>query len=202
MTTHGMEITFGIEIECAIPKSQTETNFKKGTYRHGIQVNEAPRGWECKNDASVAASMPGYVPVEVVSPILSGLDGLSQAAYMAEYLNEVSAEFNRSGGMHIHVGVPSERVTLPFMDRLLRLYKRYERAFYALNGAKVNERFNSTYCKPWNGNATAAIRGSRRLGLNLNLRVVSKSQLAQPVGPPAPRGVVGLDATNGPLRTS
>lgn len=175
MTTHGMEITFGIEIECAIPSEHASGNFRQGGYHRGLQITEAPRGWNCQRDGSVHAMTAGYTPVEIVSPILSGLDGLSQACYMAEYLNDVSAEFNRSGGMHIHVGIPAEkRNSQIFLNRLHRLFTRYEKAFFALNGDKVNERYYNNFCKRWNGNATNALRGDRYMALNLNNLFTSK----------------------------
>lgn len=138
------EITFGIEIECYIPFSQRSL-FTIGGHHNGAQIDQWPAGWNAQPDGSLSAPA-GYFPVEVVSPVLQGEDGLVQVASALMTLNELGAISNDRCGIHIHIGVAN----LPHGDiqRIVTAFKRYEKAFFALNGDKMQVRMGNTFCKP------------------------------------------------------
>lgn len=102
------ERKFGVEIECCTNLSALITACRnKGitlsdqmaTYSH-----EAPSTWKAMGDGSVrySGSVPSIRPVEIVSPILQGADGLRQLKLMTEAMAEVGTVVNQTCGLHVH----------------------------------------------------------------------------------------------------
>src|SRR5437764_919765 len=86
------EITFGIEIECTIPVQNAPA---VGGYHNGVQIAGLPAGWNAQRDSSIQAQR-GFVGVEVVSPVLKGVDGTRQIKLVCEWLKQIGAKVNRS----------------------------------------------------------------------------------------------------------
>ena len=143
MTT-AKEIGFGIEIECNIPNVYSDS-FPVGRYHRGIQSPVLPQGWNTQSDCSIQSEY-GTFGAEIVSPVLKGEDGLTQVIQVLDLLDQIGARTNRSCGLHVHVGI--EHLNHNQITRMIKLFKKYERAFYALNGDQASSRFNSTFCKP------------------------------------------------------
>lgn len=65
-------------------------------------------GWKVTSDGSIRANGGGYVgfdmDVELVSPILSGQEGLREVARVAEIVSAAGAQVNRTCGFHVHLG--------------------------------------------------------------------------------------------------
>lgn len=145
------EISFGVEIECNIPNAH-RADFPCGSYHHGISIPVAPSaGWNCQSDSSVH-STGDFMPCEIVSPKLTGESGLVEVVQMLDYLDSIGARVNPSCGLHVHVSV--EGLIPAEIQRVVKLFKHFELAFYALNGEQINSRLNSTFCLPasrWNG---------------------------------------------------
>lgn len=135
-------ITFGVEIECALPGAYVaEHGIKVGSYHHGISLpSPFPGGWNAQHDGSLEFGA-GLVALEIVSPILTGMAGLRQVAHVFTVLNAAGAAVNTSCGFHVHVGVNSilgERAHDPalvvrWVRRLLHLVSVHELALYALS---------------------------------------------------------------------
>lgn len=133
------EITFGIEIECYVPHG----TLCVGGYHHGIQVPGLPQGWNAQHDGSLVTRRRGYSPVEIVSPVLKGIDGLNQVKVVVEYLRSINAIVNDRCGLHVHVGVGNDR---ELVNKVVALCANHEKALYAATGTKSRER--GRYCLP------------------------------------------------------
>lgn len=122
-------LTFGIEIECV-----------------GLSQHHAARALR---DAGVHCEVPGYthrtmaswkvVPdgslrgrngaCEVVSPVLSGTDGLAEVRTVMKILRDAGARVNESCGMHVHVGV--DNLSRAEQAAVIEMYHGWQWAFTA-----------------------------------------------------------------------
>ena len=154
------EITFGIEIECTMPTiKMQEIGMQVGGYHHGTQVPGLPAGWNAQRDGSISANDYDHTGVEIVSPILKGVDGVEQVKKVCQWLKEMGAKVNASCGLHVHVGFAGQSARA--LAQLVCLVARNEKALYAMTGTKNRE--SSHFCKP--------IKETYRpLGRNGNLR--------------------------------
>lgn len=139
------KFTFGVEIECFVPRS---IGLVPGSYYCPREAgNWFPAGWKIKTDGSLHISDNSYRPVEIVSPILKGIDGLEQISQVADKLTEVGAKVNRTCGFHVHVGAKSVAGKLAddvarWVSNLIHLMGQHELALYASTGS----RFRATTC--------------------------------------------------------
>lgn len=155
----GSEIGFGIEIECNIPLKYSDA-FERGEYHHGKKISCSPNGnWKAEKDSSLSAR-PGFFSCEIISPVLFGESGLVEVVQMLDLLAEVGAVTNMSCGLHVHVG--TDGMTQAEIDRMIVMFRKFEPAFYDLNGDGAAQRYGSTYCAP-----SATWRGNRYQSLNL-----------------------------------
>jgi hypothetical protein len=165
------QLTYGIEIECYIPNGYFSSN-EVGRYHSGSQISGFPHGWTAQEDGSIRDRGPvGYVAVEIVSPVLSGEQGLTEIVAVVDWLNSVEAKVTAHCGLHVHVGAAhlstSEIVTL------INEFRCYERVLFALNGSKAQDRYTNRYCKNsamWAGNPQT----DRYQSLNLTNLMSSK----------------------------
>lgn len=155
------EIGFGIEIECLVPVEYRDV-VRPGSYHHGNGLGDlAPSaGWNVQSDSSVHPDRPGYFPVEIVSPKLSGESGLIEVVQMCDRLTEMGVICNPSCGLHVHVS--SDHLDPAHVDRLVKLFKIFEPAFFDMNGTAADNRYTNFYCKN-----SARWDGSRYQSLNL-----------------------------------
>lgn len=150
-------LTFGIEIECV-----------------GLMDHQAARalmaaGVRCERPGYTHATMATWKVVpdgslrgrdgtcEVVSPILSGTDGLAEVRTVMKVLRDAGARVNESCGMHIHIGVDVlERAE---QAALIEMYHGWQWAFTAW----VKERrINGSWARLRNASATASLARSWR----------------------------------------
>ena len=165
------DLRFGIEIECNIPRNYINES-EIGGYHHGIQLYDAPQGWNAQRDGSVEAFDSNMVAVEIVSPILQGEDGLIQVVYMIDYLNSIGATVNNSCGLHVHVG--GEAIDRQTLDDLRDLFTTFEKAFFGLNGRQASNRYHSDYCVP-----SHKWCDSRRQSLNTTNMVLQRKKTVE-----------------------
>ena len=132
------DLTFGIEIETTMP---SEAPISLGHYHNGIQVEWLPEGWNAQSDGSIQAS-GGRRPVEFVSPVLKGAEGVAQVVSAVEKIKAMGGEVNSSTGLHVHVGWNGDDKTLA---RLVSLVANCETAIYATTGTKNREQ--GTWCQ-------------------------------------------------------
>ena len=138
--------TFGVEIECFVKNG----SLPRGTCRMPSEVGHGfPIGWKIKTDSSLHSRLRNHRAVEIISPILKGVDGLQQVELVSALLRQnCDARVNRTCGFHIHVGAKS--VAGPMADdvagwvsNLINLVGQHELALYASTGS----RFRATKCR-------------------------------------------------------
>lgn len=159
--------TYGIEIECKQPRARGETGRNeiaaliqsKGVdsnsegYNHRTSSN-----WKVITDASVGSYADG---IEIVSPILTGEEGLRQLALVLEALNEYGCKVDRQCGIHVHWGIAD--LTLNSVKNVCAMYSKYEAQIDRLmpRSRRAN---NNQYCRSMNNNGVtstmAAIKAS------------------------------------------
>jgi hypothetical protein len=156
------EITFGVEIECMLPKDYVRARrIEVGRYHHGKQLPAPfPTGWTAQRDGSIE-EVWGTVPMEIVSPVLQGVAGLQEVLNVFQYLNEAGAQVNDACGFHVHVGATSvlgdraddAGLVVRWVRRMLHLMSRHEAALFGITG-RVS-RFDNLYCETikekWHG---------------------------------------------------
>jgi len=157
-TTH----KFGIEIETTIPKTDTTA---AGSYHHGTPIPWAPIGWNAQSDSSIHPDQADYKGIEIVSPILSGLDGLGQICEVMDSLKARRACPNKSTGLHVHVD--ARRLSALDIHKLQSLFVKMEKFFLALNGEDTANRIGNIYCRSVQGVNPADWLNSRYFSLNV-----------------------------------
>ncbi len=157
-------VTFGIEIECNLPVATVRRiGLQRGGHGRGVQVPGLPQGWEAENDGSLKA-LPGYMSVEITSPVLCGLDGLHQVREVFAKLNEWGFKVNKSCGQHVHIGAKSllgsavhdGEFLAEFTRRLINLFSKHEFALLGITGRA--SRFGNYYCKSIKNDENAKFR--------------------------------------------
>jgi hypothetical protein len=115
--------TFGVEIECF---GAANVAILRAMGRRGIEcavidhTDEVQPTWRLSKDNSIE----GEAPIEVVSPVLSGREGLIEVAKVLEALRSVGCEVNSSCGFHVHWNCGD--FTGKNMLSLLRFYAKFE----------------------------------------------------------------------------
>jgi hypothetical protein len=138
------DLTFGIEIEGLLPDDViNREGIRIGSYHRGIQVPGLPSGWKAENDESIG-HRSGYTPVEIVSPILRGADGLRQLIEVCHKLRQWGWVMRQTCGCHIHVGTSALRDDAlnrspEFLRKTVALVMRNETALFASTGTKTRE---------------------------------------------------------------
>ena len=201
------DLTFGVEIETHVSNA---ASIEGGRYHSGHTTSGLPAfngaRWGVERDSSI--EVPSYTRrgVEFISPILKGEAGLKNLidvvnvikaeqgeqvtietpvqngnATVAEEFEGQGARVNRSCGIHIHVGFPTN--DLRALQRLASLVASLEDGIYASTGSAA--RRNGVYSRPTKcdtgrkstvksksqqqfNNAWAGSYSSRYFGLNLS----------------------------------
>lgn len=99
--------------------------------------------------------------VEIVSPVLTGLEGLQDVRETLRQLGSIHARANRSCGFHVHVGLDSllgdktqdGACVADWVRRLINTVSQYESALFGITGSP--SRLYNQYCHsikmPWAG---------------------------------------------------
>jgi len=159
-------ITFGVEIECVLPDYFiTGKNIQIGPYHHGLALPAPfPAGWVAMRDGSVRTEKVGYTPVEIVSPILKGKDGLQAILRVFEVLTAANVEVNDTCGFHVHIGVESvlgekamdDGIVVRWVRRMLNLVSNHELGLLAITGriSRMGNQYCQSVMQKWNGKLT------------------------------------------------
>ena len=147
------QVSFGIEIECAVPRAFVDALGFLVSYSPEPLPAPFPSGWKVKKDGSVYASNYQDVPMEIVSPVLKGRQGLEEVLAVYQILNAAGFDVNDTCGLHVHVGVRSvlgERandygLVTRWVRRMLHLVSRHEEALFAITGR--TSRLHNCYCQ-------------------------------------------------------
>ena len=118
-------MTYGLEIECGGLRTEDELRQViagtrgveygghfgyHGSRTLGLRAQENGNGnlWVSENDGSLSGSAavgPMGRGHEVISPVLRGVNGLTQARMVMKSLSRAGAKINKSCGLHVTVGV-------------------------------------------------------------------------------------------------
>lgn len=103
-TTKRFTVTFGVEMETynvdrASLLAKAAENHLPLEYQ-GYNHHDSNRVFKCVSDSSIS----GINPIECVTPILKGRNGLASLKNACATLNAVGAKVNKSTGLHVHIG--------------------------------------------------------------------------------------------------
>lgn len=148
------DITFGIEIECLLPDAYIEQNdLRLGGYHTTSRHLPSPfNRWALTHDGSLI-SEHGFTACEIVSPVLTGLDGLKQVHAIYKHLDAIGFKVNDSCGAHVHIGFRSllgaraddEKLSARIIRRLVNLVSQHEFGLIAVTGNR--RRLHNRYCE-------------------------------------------------------
>lgn len=132
---------FGVEIEFLAP-AVSISELAQAITREGVvcvaeQYNHSTRGyWKIITDSSC-----GY---ELVSPPMSGTDGLRQIRTVCKVLNDKHVKVDRRCGLHVHHDIRD--YTVDDAKRLAYFYRRFENIFDSFV-PKSRRGDDNTYCR-------------------------------------------------------
>lgn len=148
---------YGVEIECVSPDGShyDHSSLANALARDNIRIacgQYTSSRWGVKGDGSITS--PRGAGAEIVSPPLTGSEGLEQIALVARALRLYGCGVNRSCGLHVHVSVGdlSERQ----LGRVAAAFLFYETVFDSL---VPKSRRRNNYCM---SNRTAANAWARK----------------------------------------
>ncbi len=187
-STDAATFTFGIEIETLVPHAIYRTMPINGWHTHyttkiGTAASFPCADWTAHRDSSLSTELSTHTPIEFVSPVLQGSDGIAQILAVASWLDGIGARTNTKCGTHIHVGYKSvigstcENDVASWVANLINVTAQFE---LAINGAAGSYRRSHGH---WarsiktdsHRNASAAIKGARKNCKGAALRNASAS---------------------------
>ena len=102
--------------------------------------------WHFEQDSSVRGKGHTRCGAELVSPILSGMEGLVQVFNAFRFLNAIEGiDIDASCGIHVHHGVDPAAYNCKELQQLVRIVHHYEDLFYLLI---PGERQDAETCRP------------------------------------------------------
>jgi hypothetical protein len=109
---------------------------------YGIDIDSNRDSWHFQEDASIV----GRGGAELVSPILSGFEGLNQVYRALHLLCDLEkVRVDESCGFHVHHGVDRETYGCEQLKELVRIVHPMEEEFYLLI---PGDRQNAETCRP------------------------------------------------------
>lgn len=101
---------------------------------------DSGEGWKITDDSSIS----GDYSVELVSPILSGIEGLREAAKVVSLMSDAGGEVNKTCGFHVHVD--AQDLTGKVLLNVYRRYALYEDQIdrFMVPSRRANE---NDYCR-------------------------------------------------------
>lgn len=153
------DLTFGVEIECFLPKNKTRQALADHLTAAGTATatqfygHHRCESWKIVTDGSLGDYDRGC---ELVSPVLSGVEGFAAVRVACDALVSFGCTVKRTCGLHVHVGVPTTEVG--FFKKLIGLYAQYEPVIDTL--VSPSRRDNS-YCRSVGSNPR--VNGARTL---------------------------------------
>lgn len=139
--------TFGVEIECLVLResmiSCAENNDMPFRYE-GYNHRDNNHYYKFVSDSSII----GANPIECVSPILKGKDGMKSLELCCKSLNEAGAQVNKSTGLHVHIG--ANGIT---DEQYVNVFVNYQKLEGVIDSFMAHSRRanNNRYCKTIQG---------------------------------------------------
>ena len=141
------KFTFGVEIECLVAAS---------LMRESAMRNAMPFQYEGYNHVDnnhyykfvSDSSIRGENPIECVSPVLTGREGMKSLENCCKALNEAGAQVNRSTGLHVHIG--AQNLSDEAYVNVFKNYQKLERVIDTFM-ARSRRANNSQWCRTLQG---------------------------------------------------
>ena len=145
---HRFTFTFGVEIECVMPRMQFEAvaNVTGVPYQFESYNHRDNREYfKFTTDASICTTRGREgSPIECVSPILDGTkNGFDKLEACCKALNEAGAYVNTSTGLHVHIGASELNST-----QYVNVFKNYKMLQNVISSFLAPSRRNAYYCAP------------------------------------------------------
>jgi hypothetical protein len=157
--------TFGVEIEffglkyviapidgniikpyCISSRAKDGRNFWNLFKECKIPLAADSNSWHFEQDGSVRGKGHTRCGAELISPILSGIEGLLQVYHALKFLGNIEGiDVDKSCGLHVHHGITPEVFGCQELQKLVRIVHCYEQDFYLLI---PGDRQNSATCRP------------------------------------------------------
>jgi hypothetical protein len=152
--------TFGVEIEFfgirptvavdALRSAGIITNYEN--YNHHVRPD-----WKIVTDASVTSRGTGTGGLELVSPVLRGVDGLVAIETAVTALLNAGAKVDRTCGIHVHIGADG------FVGAdIVRVIDLYTKNNDHINTVLASSRHGNQYAQRYTNTSLASVR--RMLG--------------------------------------
>lgn len=162
--------TFGVEFECYLPEGGSQQSVARainqrfaarGLSSHSVNVegynHQVRPTWKIVADGSLGDYSRG---IEVVSPILTGEQGLAAVEAVAAALSDFGCTVSRRCGFHVHVGASAQNgdaLSLGFLKNSVRLYSTFERVLDGMMPASRRAQ-NNQFCRSMAVDAAALTR--------------------------------------------
>ena len=141
------KFTFGVEIECLVAarvmRECAERNNMPFQYE-GYNHEDNNRYYKFVSDSSIR----GENPIECVSPVLTGKDGMKSLENCCKSLNEANAQVNVSTGLHVHIG--AQNLSDGAYINVFKNYQKLERVIDTFMARSRREN-NSQWCRSLQG---------------------------------------------------
>ena len=152
INANGRGLTFGVEIECLVPRTAIARTAQENGVRiayEGYNHTDNTEYYKFVTDSSITDEN-GSRPVdgiECVSPILhydgQGLESLKKAT---DALVRAGARVNKSTGLHVHIG--AQNLT---GEQIVRVYKNYQRLEDLIDSFMAPSRRSSRWAQSLRG---------------------------------------------------
>ena len=174
---------FGVEIEFLIPRDKNQQDIANALSGIGIDTrvegyNHTTRThWKLVNDVSVIGNSHHYGGNELVSPRLSGQDGLDELGKVCDILNLLGCDINKTCGLHIHHDVTnivneSDANAMRFIKNLVGLVAKYEHIIYKLiSPSRLDGRGYSIPCRKLYFEGMTSIQTTNEMKKTLNRKI-------------------------------
>lgn len=158
--------TFGVELEIIMPSGWTSERLALELTNAGIRTvaetynHQVRQCWKIVTDASLGDYVRGR---EVVSPVLSGDEGIRQLYAVCQVLTRINCKVNKNCGLHVHIGARNE--SIGFFRNIVAMYADAE---------PIIDTFMAPSRRASNNHFCRALRLDRRqLALSTNLNEVA-----------------------------
>lgn len=136
------KFTFGVEIECLVSanvmRECAERNNMPFQYE-GYNHEDNNHYYKFVSDSSIR----GENPIECVSPVLAGKNGMKSLENCCKSLNEANAQVNVSTGLHVHIG--AQNLSDEAYINVFKNYQKLERLIDTFM-ARSRRANNSRWC--------------------------------------------------------
>lgn len=136
------KFTFGVEIECLVSANvmrECATRNNMPFQYEGYNHEDNNHYYKFVSDSSIR----GENPIECVSPVLTGKNGMKSLENCCKSLNEANAQVNVSTGLHVHIG--AQNLSDEAYINVFKNYQKLERLIDTFM-ARSRRANNSQWC--------------------------------------------------------